>query len=55
MRSKRSRRRGSWSTVLNESGLIAALQEDGSVEAEGRLKNLEELVNAVRRMVRCAF
>jgi DNA helicase II / ATP-dependent DNA helicase PcrA len=33
--------------VLRESGLTRALEEDKSIEAESRLKNLEELLNAV--------
>jgi DNA helicase-2/ATP-dependent DNA helicase PcrA len=35
------------SEVLGRSGLLQALQDDESVEAEGRVKNLEELLNAV--------
>jgi DNA helicase-2/ATP-dependent DNA helicase PcrA len=33
--------------VLAQSGLLQALQQDESIEAEGRVKNLEELLNAV--------
>ncbi|MCC6807234.1 MAG: UvrD-helicase domain-containing protein [Deltaproteobacteria bacterium] len=35
------------SEVLSRSGLLDALKNDESIEAEGRVKNLEELLNAV--------
>ncbi len=34
-------------SILIESGYVRSLEEDGSVEARGRLENLDELVNAV--------
>jgi len=33
--------------VIDQSGYMQALKEEGSFEAEGRLENLEELLNAV--------
>ena len=36
------------SSVLNESGYVAALRKDGSEEAENRLSNLMELVSAAQ-------
>jgi ATP-dependent DNA helicase UvrD/PcrA len=33
-------------SILERSGLVAALREEGTPEAQGRLENLEELVNA---------
>jgi ATP-dependent DNA helicase UvrD/PcrA len=33
-------------SILDRSGLVAALRAEGTPEAEGRLENLEELVNA---------
>ncbi len=33
--------------VLQKTGLVSALEQDTSIEAESRLKNLEELLNAV--------
>jgi ATP-dependent DNA helicase UvrD/PcrA len=33
-------------SILERSGLVAAWREEGTPEAEGRLENLEELVNA---------
>lgn len=34
--------------VLDRSGMIAAFQADGSIEAQGRIENLGELVNVAR-------
>ena len=34
-------------SILVESGYIRALEDDGSIEAQSRLENLEELVNAL--------
>ncbi len=33
-------------SILDRSGLVGALRQEGTPEAEGRLENLEELVNA---------
>ncbi len=34
--------------ILEHSGLLDALREDGSLEAQGRIENLQELVTAMR-------
>ncbi|GHS86001.1 DNA helicase [Bacteroidia bacterium] len=34
--------------ILNNSGLKQALKEEDTLEAEGRLRNIEELINAVK-------
>ena len=38
--------------ILSETGYLEALEAERTIEAQGRLENLEELVNVARRIVR---